>query len=801
MSLLKDAGGVAEKATDKATNNPLGSAVDAIAGGLKGQAGAGPQGKAAFIDGGAIDVDKAPTAFAGKPFLPSVKSLPVALQLTKPTQFLHLAYAHNDKPDAFAGGVSSRGLMFRDALVREAVLLHSFAQAARQVLAQNKESQGAAGAMLAAAGSLLGGGKQAAPGPEAYDPLFTQCRAATDPINQDTFDYPAIHAAGLALAKLADAHNELCKTAMVPGSGGGLGLPSIPGMDALLKGAGVPDIVAKIPQWLFKVQDAYLAMFREARIAYEWPLMKLCHDYSLEAIRGKWQPTYDIWRQRNVEATEAAQAEDDPSKVEQLLKAGQDKLDQDVITLGSTGYGATDTKPGRDAAAKLADAQKAVKDLRTSGEDKAQMIAGLLSTAADLQAKMPPEAVAALAKAIALLAGDAATGTKSLGDHMSDALGKALVDGALPGFMNTYAGKLAEATIIVLDKVYRTVHGSSSAPDPALILAAVHDAIASKIVGLIFHLILGRDPGANDTSEQQQTAKSVVDDVGTGSFASAMTKASSLVPSAAQAENKAAELVTAFLKSQGHHLDGIIIFIASELCTELTFAWSEAYAKNALTMEAYLGRLPFLAATVMRNLLFPVFNLVLKIFGMGDKFAGKVWDPVSKGIGKVTDVATSVKDTKDDIHDAGKDIHEGANRAEDKFDERMGDASESAEKLQGFNQDDVATGFSKQREAYEEIKDNATSAPGAIKDAALDDGSEDPALAAAKKDSGSGPLSASRIASGKAMPVTGGQIDAAGRETPVDEKTVLAARTGPATAAPPPAGPAMPSLADIGGMF
>lgn len=78
----------------------------------------------------------------------------------------------------------------------------------------------------------------------------------------------------------------------------------------------------------------------------------------------------------------------------------------------------------------------------------------------------------------------------------------------------------------------------------------------------------------------------------------------------------------------------------------------------------YIGRLPMLAALLQRDLIFPVFNLLLKAFGLGDKLAGAVWDPVSKGIGKATDVATSVKDKKDDLAKAGKDAHAAADRVD-----------------------------------------------------------------------------------------------------------------------------------------
>ena len=800
--MLSEVGKAVKGVTDTVTDSPLGKAIDAITGGLTGSSGPpAPEGTARFMEGEPIDQDAQAT---------DVQASPGSTQNTIGSlgtiQFLHLAYEHKDAAPPFGGGVTSRGVAMRDALVREAVLLYSFAQGGKQVLQKNKDSKSSASALLSTAGSLLGGAKQAPPGPEAFDSVLDLIRKAADPINAESFDYEAIHKAGLELAKAADSHNELCKNATSPEGAGGGGLPSIPGLDSVLSGAGVPKVVGLIPKWLFKLQDVYLAMYRESRIAYEWPLMKLSHDYSLEAIRGSWLPSYDIWRKRNKEATEAAQQTDDPSIAENLLQSGKDTLDQDMVTLGSTGYGATDTKPGKQAFDKLGDAQNAIKDLRTSGEDKAQMLTGLMSTAEDVQAKMPAEATAALAKAFALFGGDVAKGVKPLGEMMADAIGKSLFDGALPGFMQFYVGKLGEATVAVLDKVYRYTHGYGT-PDPSLVLAATHDALASRIVGLIFSLILGRNPQAVDASNQQKAAKSAVGNAGKLDFGSAFDNAKDALPSMDQAADRAADLVTQFLKSQGHHLDGIIIFVAKEIYDELIAAWMDAYLRNASTMETYLGRLPMLVATVSRNLLFPVFNLVMEAFGMGDKLAGQAWNPVKDGIGRVTGVAETVKQTKDDVHDAGHDFADGTQRVDEAIDAKQTQIGEAASALGGMDRTvssaSEAAGFAGEKGRQATDLTNAIgSTPSDLINAAKGEDDAGGDTPPEEEPKGSGVLSASRKDKGQAKPVDSySQITAAGTETAMTESQILTERTGPAKAAAAPGGPKMPSLDDFGSMF
>jgi hypothetical protein len=598
--------------------------------------------------------------------------------------------------------------------------------------------------------------------------------------------------AGLSLAKAADAYNTQCKSALVPGSGGGGGLPSIPGLDGVLSGAGVPKIVAVVPKWLFKVQDAYLAMHREARNEYEWPLMKVCHDYSLDGIRGRWQPSFDIWSLRSPEATAAAQA-GDQSAAEQALKSAQDTLNQKMLTLGNQQYGASDTDAGSSARDRLRDAQDAVRDVRTSGEDRAQKLAGLLATN-DVLDGVPPEAVAAMQKAIGLLKGDPKAGTRPLGEVMMQALQEALFDKDPPaaaagaqdgGILKTFIDKISGAVIATLGSVYRYLHAGWQ-PLPATVLAAVHEAIAKEVVGLLFSLLLGRDPKANDVKGQQKSAKSAVDQLGQGSFGDALDSAKSTLPNKDELENKAADMATKFLESQGHYIDGIIYFMASELNDGLLRAWMSSSVWGAMTLDTYIGCLPMLAATLCRDLIFPIFNLVLDIFGIGDKLAGAVWNPVHDGIGKVQDVATSVRDKKNQLHDAGKTLHRRADQADDEIDRREKQAQQDLGQLSNF---DSAQGMGKQQNAATDLANTVGGAPDGVRDAAM----RDPAAAAAggggNDKKGGGVLSSARLKDGKAVPVTGlSQVKSAGRETPMAEKDLLKQRSTPLPPAPKPAG-------------
>jgi hypothetical protein len=791
MGMLDSAGQAAKSATDAATDSPVGGLMDALDSGLNGKAAEGPSGMPHYLAGDPLDAADNDHSHAAKPTNAdegdqAPKHVP--LNLKKPVQFVHLCHAHDDSSDNFPGESPGHGIAMRDALIREDVLLYSFARGAQRVLEAAKSSKGAAGAMLDTASSLLGGGKSASGDPASIDPILSKIRAAGDLVNVEAVAYVDVHEAGTKLAEAWFAFGETCKTALVPGKGGGMGLPSIPGLSSLAGGAGIPAIVGQIPTWLFKVQDAYQGMFTETHKAYEWEIIKVCHTYSVRALVDKHKPGYDIWF---LPSPDDAPSGDGPqSAPEKTLQSAQDGLK------GLPKFGSTD--PGGAAASPLGSMQDSIAKARGGARDTAGDITGWLGTADSVQAKLPPAAVAAVVAAIAVLAG------KPQGDPKVDPLGKVLGRGlanglglsnGLPGPLQIYMDIIGDITLTLLPKVYGYVHGRYGIVDPALICAAVHEAIADRVVGLIWALIFGKSskPGGNDKAAETNKGTDVVDKLGQGQLG-----AGDAIPGMSTLENKAADLVTQFIKSQGHYINFLILFIAEDITKELTTAWSENLGRKTLTMEAYLGRLPQVSALLGRNLVFPVFNLVMKVFGMGDKFAGMVWDPVNDKIKQAGDIAHTVKETKDDVHQAGNDIAAGSKRAEDEIGKQSNNLQQQGSDLANPDSSvsSLAEAANLARNKAQQAKDlgqSAQDAPGKVVDAAKGDPKASDSTPA--KPEGSGPISAERKSAGKATPLQAGDIQKAGRVTIETESAITAALVAPAPAAPASSGGAsIPSL-------
>ncbi|MEP6897885.1 MAG: hypothetical protein ABI870_05090 [Rhodanobacter sp.] len=781
MGLLDSAGQAAKGATDAATDNPVGGLMDALDSGLNPKAATGPAGSPHYLAGDPLDSDDNDHTHAAKPTNTdegdqAPKHVP--LNLKKPLQFVHLCYAHDDGSDNFPGESPNHGIAMRDALIREDVLLYSFARGAQRVLEAAKTSKGAAGAMLDAASSLLGGGKSASGDPSSIDPVLSKIRAAGDSVNVEEVAYTDVHAAGTKLAEAWFAFGETCKTSLVPGKGGGMGLPSIPGLSSLAGGAGIPAIIAQVPSWLFKVQDAYQGMFTETHKTYEWEIMKVCHAYSVQAIIARHKPGYDIWF---LPSPDDPPASDGPqSAPEKTLQDAQNSLQK------LPSFGGAD--PGKSASEPLGDMQKSIAGARQGARDTAGDITGWLATAETMGAKLPPDAVAAVAAAIAVLAGNP-QGTPKV-DALGTVLGRGLaqglgLSGGLPGPLQTYVDIIGDITLTLLPKIYGYVHSRYGEVDPALICAAVHEAIADRVVDLIWALIFGKGskPGSNDKAAETKKGTDVVDNLGQGQLG-----AGNAIPDASLLENKAADLVTNFIKGQGHYINFLILFIAEDVTKELQLAWLENLGRNTITMEAYLGRLPQIAALLGRNLVFPVFNLLMQVFGIGDKLAGMVWDPVKEKIGQAGDIAHTVKKTKDDVHQAGDDIADGSKRAENEIGNQSNALQQQASDL--ANPDSSVSSLSdlqalkdQKEQQARDLGNTAQDAPGKVIDAAKGDpkkSGDD-----AKAPEGSGPISAARKTAGKGKPLQPGDVDKAGRVTIETESAITDALAAPPPAAPP----------------
>ncbi|WP_158879682.1 hypothetical protein [Rhodanobacter sp. L36] len=615
-SFLSDATDPAAGAVQSVTGSDSkpASMLDQAAAGLSGKApDAGLQANAPYINGDPIDDGAAdpPTLAAQPQAHGSDNDKPSnynGVDKPLPIQFIHYDTLHDGLSDKFSGDAPSRGVAMRDALLREVVLMSSFAQGARQVMVQHGES-GALGQAVAAIGSLLGGSSSAPAGPEQFDPVIQKLTAVSASINKSPVLYKDINDAGRKLHDARNAYETVCTSALKTGGGGGGGLPSLPALPTIPGVGGPAGIVSKLPGWLFKVQDAYLSTFAAVRGVCEKPITRACHDFSFAAAKAIPNPCYEIWFSTSSGKPASKGAAPAPAPAPAPKESTLDKI-----------------------AALPGEAQKA----QDSATDWLQTDGGAASG--------PKQS--ALDAAFSALAGDPKKPSPTdLTSVMCAGLAKGIGfdDGKFPAPLDKVVARMAAAALSIMQKTYTGILASDgdlspfdAAGNPGMtkvqdcVHDAVHSTMATLIVDEVWSLVgLNADgPGKNAANH--------------GSLGSMQIGADQL-------ENKAAEMINKELAKQAHYLDAITDFVTHDLTEALQKAAKGSSGSDALTMETYLGRMPLALALLMRDLVFPLFNLVLKLFGFSDKL-GVIWDPVAKGLSKAGDVVNQAKADKDRVN-------------------------------------------------------------------------------------------------------------------------------------------------------
>jgi hypothetical protein len=586
------------------------SMLDQTAAGLGGAAPpAAPQANAPYINGDPLDdgVAEPPTLAAQPQAFGSDNDKPVSfngVDQPLPIQFIHYDTIHDGRSDKFAGDATSRGVAMRDALLREIVLMSGFAQGARQVMLQHGQS-GALGQAVAAIGSLLGGSSPAPAGPEQFDPVLKQLAAASASINKTAVVYKDVNDAGRKLHDARNAYETVCGSALKPGGGSGGGLPSLPALPSI---PGVGGIVTELPGWLFKVQDAYLSTFAAVRGACEKPVTRACHDFSFSAAKTIAKPSFEIWFSASSGTSASAS-----TPASSPSPAPQDKSTWD----------------------KIADAPDEAQKAQDSATDWLQT---------DGDAPSGPKG-SALAAALAALAGDPKKPQPTdAASMMCAGLAKGIgyKDGKLPAPLDKVVARIASAALTIVQKTYTGILAHDGQPSALsdVVHDAVHSTLSTLIVDEVWSLLqLGDNgPGKNEAKH--------------GALGSLKIGAGDL-------ENKAAEMINKELAKQAHYLDGITDFVTHDLTDALQKAADGSVKCDALTMESYLGRLPLALALLMRDLVFPLFNLVLRLFGFSDKL-GVLWDPVAKGISKAGDLVNQAKADKDRVNQGAQNAKDQA---------------------------------------------------------------------------------------------------------------------------------------------
>lgn len=665
MSLLSGVGDAIGGAADKVAGNELVGKLGEIAGGLGG-AGAGggavPKGEPKYRKGQTLD-DR-----IGKPTSLSMQSqasgsnsaAPTEFNRTdspQPTLFVHYARLHDDMSDNFNGGDPTHGLAFRDGLLREAVLLHGFVSSAKSVLLENKNSKGAGGKLLDTAGSLLGGAKKTADaGPEQFDPLIAQIHAAIKPINGGSFTYEAVHKAGVDLNEARASFIKMCGTALKPGSGGGLKMPSLPSIPGVSAIAGP---ITKIPEYLFKVQDCYLAMYKAAHEKYEAGIEEVCADVSIKWILAKKKPPFDVWFAKTGKS--AGDKSKEPGKGLLDESGGFDVQGKDLL--------ADAKKKEREFEQQQADrANSALSNLETGAEtgDDYEHKPNLLSAIGVLSAGGTSPAATSAPNANLAKASDKPKGDELMAQAMAAGVGT-----ALPGFINTVVREMSTVSIEILGKIYPHLLATKGEGElREVVLLSVREALSQKIVDVAWGLlggVLGLEEGPGQNKKQEMSSSDL-----RGQLTSLPGKASSLPGDAMSfakgpLANKAAAMAKQELTKNSKAIDGIIAFVAGDLANRLSAAKDGANKNTAMTMEAFLGVLPMLHATMVRNTVFPLFNLLLKLFGLGDTLAAGAWNPVDQGLGKAGEYADQGKHYADNVHDTAKNTQDRLHNVDDQL--------------------------------------------------------------------------------------------------------------------------------------
>ena len=111
----------------------------------------------------------------------------------------------------------------------------------------------------------------------------------------------------------------------------------------------------------------------------------------------------------------------------------------------------------------------------------------------------------------------------------------------------------------------------------------------------------------------------------------------------------------------GKYLDPALDFAMSDLWKKLEGARSQAYQQNSMTMEIYLGMLPWMLALLFRDTFFPVWDLLVDK-GMGfvnDKLGGVFhsMDAFRQSAQDGVDTARDALTKADKLSDAMKDVN------------------------------------------------------------------------------------------------------------------------------------------------
>ena len=522
----------------------------------------------------------------------------------------------------------SRAVMYRGALERETLLLSGFVASTQTVLQEREKNEGAGGlsgdagqmigAAVSAASSLLGGGGSPAPGSGAVqssdlNSVNSKVKSVGGNVNVAAVTYTITHQAGEDLSQARANYRQVLQKVCNPpagqnASGGGL-LNTLSSVTSAIPGAG--PIFNTISGIATKVFDIYVAVYGQLATHCELAIEKACHDVTIDAITNNKSPIFPVWFYKPADGG----SQDSSAQPDQPL------LDSSKGDFGNQ----FSNLPGQvKNKAEDAGAQMAHKflDVPTDDYPAAPQVDAAFATDAPKPAKDQPPAPAAQAGTLAAQAFSSALGFD------------------LPDFVKTIVAEIMETDVDLLRQIYKQLlpwDHSQAIPADELLQAG-----RAALLDRVLDLLVSNISVLGDLQKQAAGQK-------------LFTPPDGKPVTGGEAMNKAGDFGKSELTDKlAPGLDPILKFAMGDLAGKLDALRSTAQGQKAVSMEAYLGRLPYLEALLFRNTFFPIWDLLVQ------QVFGNAAGPLS---GYLNSAGAFYKGAKDDAWKAQDDVSRAQNVA------------------------------------------------------------------------------------------------------------------------------------------
>lgn len=589
----------------------LNAASQMLAGG-ENTPGSSATGKAKFTKGVIIDPLDETVGGSTAPNLPQVQDRPALTEFihfgyvhpSKSSRFSHASYKDNEEIQGLTKDSKPRGVQFRSALEREIILLSGFIQATQSVLDERDKDKGALGGALDTVGSLTGASGGGSGGSKSSDlqPYLAKITTAAGKINVTPVEYKNIHSAGLDLHQArADyqAFLDKLKDEKPQAGAGGLMGNAMGAVSSGMASVGgtVGDIIATAQGIAFKPQEIKMKFFSRVALQQEPQVEKACYQMTLAALANEEQisPFLPVWFLPTPAAAEETAA---PEKEEKTYSG----------PLGEIERKADEAKAAAEKAKKKVDDK--VKDFKDffASPDTPKPIPGApfldmaFATAEPAGKKLVPMELGALACT-----------------SFREALGM----NSLPSFVESIIKTIMAINLDLLHGGFQ----SCLARDPGSpilgddLYKGARERIYQKLINLAYEKVSFLNSAKNYNTPKMQGV--------------------SLSPGGLM--DKGTEKIKELVDQKiGQFLDIPLKFAMGNLADQLELARQQGLTNKCHTMECYLGRLPWIEATLFFNLFFPFWDAIMDILTdvMGSVLSGPLG-----AIRKAADKAKSLVDT------------------------------------------------------------------------------------------------------------------------------------------------------------